>query len=67
MLNSEKIAKNLSEASQAVGENTIDVINSAVRALEKIEEIEEIVEKAVNEVLKKETYIIKSINSKTNH
>ena len=38
MLNSEKIAKNLSEASQAVGENTIDVINSAVRALEKIEE-----------------------------
>ena len=40
MLNSEKIAKNLSEASQAVGENTIDVINSAVRALEKIEEID---------------------------
>ena len=34
---------------------------------EKIEEIEEIVEKAVNEVLKKETDIIKSINSKTNH
>ena len=33
----------------------------------KIEEIEEIVEKAVNEVLKKETDIIKSINSKTNH
>ena len=28
MLNSEKIAKNLSEASQAVGENTIDVINN---------------------------------------
>ena len=40
MLNSEKIAKNLSEASQAVGENTIDVINSAVRSLEKIEEID---------------------------
>lgn len=40
MLNSEKIAKNLSEASQAVGENTIDVINSAIRALEKIEEID---------------------------
>ena len=40
MLNSEKIAKNLSEVSQAIGENTIDVINSAVRALEKIEEID---------------------------
>ena len=40
MLNSEKIAKNLAEASQAVGENTIDVIGTAVRALEKIEEID---------------------------
>ena len=40
MLNSEKIAKNLGEASQAIGENTIDVIGTAVRSLEKIEEIE---------------------------
>ena len=40
MLNSEKIAKNLAEASKAVGENTIDVIGTAVRALEKIEEID---------------------------
>ncbi len=40
MMNSEKIAKNLGEASQAVGENTIDSIGTAVRALEKIEEID---------------------------
>lgn len=40
MMNSEKIAKNLREASQAVGENTIDCIGTAVRALEKIEEID---------------------------
>ena len=44
MLNSEKIAKNLSEASQAVGENTIDVINSAVRALDFDEQQREEVE-----------------------
>ena len=41
MMNSEKIAKNLGEASQAVGENTIDCIGTAVRALEKIEEIDQ--------------------------
>ena len=40
MLNSEKIAKNLSEAEQALGENTLDVINSAIRSLEKIEDID---------------------------
>ena len=37
--NSEKIAKNLSEAEMAVGENTIDLIGNAIRALEKIENI----------------------------
>lgn len=41
MMNSEKIAKNLGEASQALGENTIDYIGTAVRALEKIEEIDQ--------------------------
>ena len=40
MMNSEKIAKNLSEAEQALGENTLDVINSAIRSLEKIEDID---------------------------
>ena len=38
--NSEKIAKNLSEAEMSVGENTIDLIGSAIRALEKIENID---------------------------
>ena len=40
MMNSEKIAKNLSEAEQALGENTLDIINSAIRSLEKIEDID---------------------------
>ena len=40
ILNSEKIAKNLSEANNAVGENVIDMLSSAIRALEKIEEID---------------------------
>ena len=39
-MNSEKIAKNLSEADMAIGENTIDVISSAIRALEKISDID---------------------------
>ena len=40
MLNSEKIAKNLNEADIAIGENSIDSINTAIRALEKIENID---------------------------
>ena len=40
IMNSEKIAKNLSEADLAIGENTIDMIGSAIRALEKIEDID---------------------------
>ena len=39
--NSEKIAKNLSEADIAIGENTIDIIGTAIRALEKIENIDD--------------------------
>ena len=39
-MNSEKIAKNLSEADMAIGENTIDAIGMAIRALEKIENID---------------------------
>ncbi len=39
-MNSEKIAKNLSEADMAIGENTIDIIGTAIRALEKIEDID---------------------------
>ena len=40
ILNSEKIAKNLSEANNAGGENVIDMLSTAIRALEKIEEID---------------------------
>ena len=40
MLNSEKIIKNLQEADICIGEKGIDVINSAIRALEKIENID---------------------------
>ncbi len=38
MLNSEKIATNLKEADEAVGENAIDLISDSIRALEKIED-----------------------------
>ena len=40
MLNSEKISKNLNEADIAIEENSIDSINTAIRALEKIENID---------------------------
>ena len=40
IMNSEKIAKNLSEAEMAIDENTIDMIGKAIRALEKIEDID---------------------------
>lgn len=45
MLNSEKISKNLNEADIAIGENSIDSLNIAIRALEKIENIDNIYEK----------------------
>ena len=48
--NSEKIAKNLSEASMAVGENTLDSIGTAIRALEKIEEIDKKYSQKVEEL-----------------
>lgn len=40
MMNSEKIAKNLSEADLSIGENTLDLIGGAIRALEKISDID---------------------------
>lgn len=45
MLNSEKISKNLNEADIAIGENSIDSLNIAIRALEKIEDIDNVYEK----------------------
>ena len=48
IMNSEKIAKNLSEADMAIGENTIDIIGTAIRALEKIEDIDKKYEETVS-------------------
>ena len=41
MLNVEKIEQNLCDAEAAIGENTIDAISVAIRALEKISSIDE--------------------------
>ena len=38
--NSEKIAKNLKEADNAIGENTIDLIGNAIKSIEKVEDID---------------------------
>lgn len=40
MLNSEKISNSLNEADEAIGESSIDSINLAIRAMEKIEGID---------------------------
>lgn len=60
--NSEKIAKNLSEAEMAVGENTIDLIGNAIRALEKIENIDRKYEETTTS-LKDIYYSIQEISS----
>ena len=63
--NSEKIAKNLSEAEMAIGENTIDLIGNAIRALEKIETIDKKYEETVSS-LKNIYYEIQEISSDVN-
>ena len=60
-MNSEKIAKNLSEADMAIGENTIDIINSAIRALEKISDIDKRYEETASS-LKDSYYQIQEIS-----
>ena len=40
-LNSEKIVENLKTADQAIGDNSIDFLSEAIRALEKIENIDD--------------------------
>ena len=40
ILNSEKIAKSLSEADESIGGNVIDLISNSIRALEKIEDFD---------------------------
>ena len=65
MHNSEKIVKNLIEAENAIGENTIDVINVAIRALEKIEDIDNKYEKT-NTALKSIYYDLQEISRDIN-
>jgi len=60
-MNSEKIAKNLSEADMAIGENTIDVIGAAIRALEKIEDIDKRYQETAS-ILKDSYYQIQEIS-----
>jgi len=48
IMNSEKIAQSLCQADEAIGENTIDLLSNAIRALEKIETIDEKYEKTAN-------------------
>ena len=61
IMNSEKIAKNLNQADEAIGENTIDQISIAIRSLEKIETIDERYEKTANN-LKNIYYEIQEIS-----
>ena len=48
MLNSEKIAECLNEADISIGENTIDLLSTSIRALEKIETIDKKYETVAN-------------------
>ena len=65
IMNSEKIAKNLKEADMAIGENTIDVIVTAIRALEKIENIDKKYEESASN-LKNIYYEIQEISRDVN-
>ena len=47
-MNSEKIAQSLNEADVAIGENTIDLLSTSIRALEKIEQIDKKYEQTVS-------------------
>lgn len=48
IINSEKIAKTLSEVDIAIGENAIDLISNSIRNLEKIENIDSKYQEATN-------------------
>lgn len=65
MMNSEKIAENLQICDNALSEQTIDSINLAIRALEKIEDIDEIYSKKLSE-LKNIYYDIQEISRDIN-
>ncbi|MCI8273422.1 MAG: DNA repair protein RecN [Clostridia bacterium] len=61
IMNVEKIAKSITEADETMGEATIDTINIAIRALEKIEEIDSKYKETV-EALKNVYYEIQEIS-----
>jgi len=61
IMNSEKISENLSIADNALSNETIDSINTAIRALEKIENIDEQYSKKLSE-LKNVYYDIQEIS-----
>jgi len=48
IMNSEKISQSLNEADMAIGENTIDLLSTSIRALEKIEQIDKKYEQTVS-------------------
>ncbi|MBR0518189.1 DNA repair protein RecN, partial [bacterium] len=48
IMNSEKIAQSLNEADMAIGENTIDLLSTSIRALEKIKQIDKKYEQTVS-------------------
>lgn len=61
MLNVEKIEQNLCDAEAAIGENTIDALSAAIRALEKISSIDEKYEVSANS-LKNAYYELQEIS-----
>ena len=61
MMNSEKISKSLNDADISIGENSIDSINTAIRALEKIENIDSKYEE-INSNLKNIYYELQEIS-----
>ena len=61
ILNAEKIAENLKEADSALGDNAIDAISVAIRALEKIEDIDSQYKKTANS-LKSSYYELQEIS-----
>lgn len=65
ILNAEKIADNLKIADEAIGENSIDFISEAIRALEKIENIDNKYEK-VNSNLKNIYYELQELSRDVN-
>lgn len=61
ILNSEKIAKTLSEVDILIGENAVDILSNSIRNLEKIENIDEKYQETINN-LKSAYYEIQEVS-----